>query len=91
MERDEKNSMWTVWPSDDLAVLGMICRYLEGQDSRLPQALAHTESLCNREHKEPAAGPGQKPGPRLHWAAACTHSVLLCLQCGIRIRPELRG
>ena len=91
MERDEKNSVWTVWPSDDLAVLGMICRYLEGQDSRLPQALVHTESQCNCEHKEPAAGPGQKSGSRLHWAAAHIHSVLLCLQCGIRIRPELRG
>ena len=47
------------------------------------QALVHTESQCNHKHKKPAAGPGQKPGPRLRWAAAHTQPLLLGLRCGI--------
>lgn len=40
--------MWAGWPNDDLVVLGMICRYLEAQDSRRQQnhnVITNTENL----------------------------------------------
>ena len=74
MERDEKNSMQTVWPSDDLVVLGMICRYLEKQDSCLRRrystqnhnAITNTKSLLLAQVKSlDHVCAGQLPTPNL--------------------------
>lgn len=91
MERDEKNSMWVVWPSDDPVVLGIICRYLEGEVSRLQQALVHTESKGSNKHREPWAGPGHSAGLCLCWVAADTTLLFWPLSVGSDRLKTKRG
>ena len=62
--------MWMVRPSDDLEVLGTLCRHLDGQDSRLPRA------SVPRNHNTVMT----TKNLLLRQAAEHTHPVLLCLQ-----------